>query len=151
MKYSLMSLMVDEELRHEKPSLFQKAMLNGLGEVCPEDIGEVYTLLRKHGIPMSNGTASFGDLVRFTRENGFDGLDLMSFQMEREGKELRAILEKYDVVLSAVNIITPFSEANCEAVFQEMLRNAKAEIDRAVRPARRRSCWCPAVIARARA
>ena len=30
-----------------------------------------------------------------------------------------------------MNIITPFSESNCGAVFQEMLRNAKAEIDRA--------------------
>ena len=39
MKYGLISLMVDEELRHEKPSLFQNAML---GEECPEDIEEVY-------------------------------------------------------------------------------------------------------------
>ena len=30
-----------------------------------------------------------------------------------------------------MNIITPFSESNCGAVFQKMLRNTKAEIDRA--------------------
>ena len=133
MKYSLMSLMVDEELRHEKPNMMMKAMLMGMGIAdCPEDVDEVYALLNRYGVPMTNGTASFEDLVRFTKENGFDGLDLMSFQMECSGSKLRAILEKYDVVLSAVNIITPFSEANTEELFQEMLCRTKVELDQAI-------------------
>lgn len=133
MKYSLMSLMVDEELRHEKSNFFMRTLLASVGvEQCPEDVDEVCRLLEQHGLPVPNGKATFEDMVRFVRENGFDGLDLMSFQMERPGSELRAILEKYDVVLSAVNIITPFSEADTEELFREMLRSTKAEIDRAV-------------------
>ena len=128
MKYSLMSHMIDGELHHEKPGFIVKTILNSMGLECPQRADEAYALLNEHGVPMTNGTASFEDMVRFARENGFDGLDLMSYQMELEPEAVRAIMERY----GAVNVIMPFSEATNEGAFQGMLGAAKAEIDRAV-------------------
>ena len=132
MKFSLMSLMVDDELYHQKPTFIMQTILGAMGETCPDNAEDAYKLLNERGVPLTNGTASFEDLVRFVKENGFDGLDMMSYQMEMDPKEHKAILEKYGVVLSAVNIIMPFSEANCEEAFRGMLMGAKAQIDHAV-------------------
>ncbi|MBR1497670.1 MAG: sugar phosphate isomerase/epimerase [Oscillospiraceae bacterium] len=132
MKYSLMSLMVDSELRHERVNFILGAMLAGAGiREAPASADEAYRLLNELGIPVKNGTASFEDMVCFAKENNFDGLDLMYFQMEAEGRELRAILEKYGVVLSAVNIIMPFSDAVDEDRFQELLHETQHAIDEA--------------------
>lgn len=133
MKYSLMSLMVDDELRHEKTNFILKAMLHMVGvSEMPEDADTAYHILNERGIPFKNGTASFEDLVRFTKENGFDGLDMMSFQMDLEGEEHKVILEKYGVTLSAVNIIIPFSDAKSPEAFEAMLSDAKNAIDQAI-------------------
>ena len=133
MKYSLMSLMVDSELRHNTVNFMLSAMLRAAGvQDIPQDADEAYALAGERGLPLKNGTASFEDLVRFTKEHGFDALDMMSYQMEAPGETLREILEKYGVTLSAVNIISPFSEAADEADFQRMLERTKAEIDLAI-------------------
>ena len=133
MKYSLMSLMVDSELRHNTVNFMLSAMLRATGvQDIPRDADAAYALAGERGLPLRNGTASFEDLVRFTKEQGFDALDMMSYQMEAPGGTLREILEKYGVTLSAVNIIAPFSEAADEEEFQQMLERTRAEIDRAI-------------------
>ena len=133
MKYSLMSLMVDEQLHHEKVNFILGSILAAVGiQDIPDTADEAYAMLNQRGIPMQNGTASFEDLVRFTAENGFDGLNMMSFQMELTGAEHRAILEKYGVVLSDANVIVPFSDAATEEEFQAVLEQSKALIDQAV-------------------
>ena len=133
MKYSLMSLMVDEQLHHEKVNFILGAILSAVGiQDIPDTADEAYAMLNQRGIPMRNGTASFEDLVRFTAENGFDGLNMMSFQMELSGAEHRAILEKYGVVLSDANVIVPFSDAENEEAYQAILADSKTLIDQAV-------------------
>ena len=133
MKYSLMSLMLDSELKHQAPNLIHVAMLHSVGvREIPSTAEACCALLNERGIPMREGSAGFEDLVRFTAENGFDGLDMTSFELELEGSEHKAILERYGVKLSAVNIIMPFSEATTEAEYQEMLEATKRDIDKAV-------------------
>ena len=133
MKYSLMSLMVEPALRKEKLNFILRSMLANAGiSETPTDAEEAFRLLRAHGIQAVNGTASFEDMVRFTKEAGFDGLDLMAFQMEQEGKALRSVLERHGVTLSSVNLLIPFSEAADETAFQDRLNEAKHGIDEAV-------------------
>ena len=150
MKYSLMSLMVDSELKHETVNLIHRMMLRSVGVTeMPETAEEAFRLLIEHGIPMRNGSACFEDLVRFTKENGFDGLDMMSFEMELPGSEHRATLEKYGVVLSAVNILTPFSEAADEAEFGRMAEDTRRELDRAIEAGARKILLVPGGYGRA--
>lgn len=145
MKYSLMSHMVDAMLKHEKTNFILSSILGGMGIVeIPEDAEAAYHLLNEHGVPMTNGSASFEDMVVFTKEHGFDGLDLMSYQMELPAKEVKSIMEKHDVVLSAFNIIVPFSEADSEEVFQGMLAYGKSEIDKGIEAGAREILFVPA-------
>ena len=133
MKYSLMSFMVRSELRQEKVTFMAVGgllMRAGIHEF-PETADEAYRMLNERGIPAKNGTATFEDMVRFAKENGFDGLDMMSYQIEQDPKEMKAILEKYDLPLTAVNIIAQFSSAETEEDYQKVLANTKAEIDQA--------------------
>ena len=125
--------MVDSDLHHEKPSFILLDQLTRAGiRETPKSVDEACRLLNEKGIPAKNGTASFEDMVRFTKESGFDGLDLMAYQMEAEGGALRAVLEQHGVTLSSVNIVMPFSEAGSEAMFRGMLEAAKTAIDEAV-------------------
>lgn len=146
MKYSLMSLMVDEELYHKNTSFIIKYILQDLGAAdIPKEADEAYRILNQKGIPMHNGTADFEELVRFTKENGFDGLDMMSFQMELPGKEMKEILEKYNVPLSSVNIISPFSEVLTEDEYQTMLADTFAALDQAAEAGAKNVLLVPAV------
>ncbi len=129
-KYSLMSLMVDSELRHEKVGFILEAILRGVGvDNIPKYADDAYAILNARGIPMKNGTASFEDMVRFAKENGFDGLNLMYFQMELPPEKVKSIMDKYDLPLSSVNIIMPFSEVKNEEMYQGMLHAACHAID----------------------
>ena len=80
---------------------------------------------------MKNGTMTFEDLVKLAKDCGYDGLDLMSFHFEIPGAEAKKILERYGIVLSAVNLIMPFANASTEEKFTVMLSRAKAAIDQA--------------------
>lgn len=132
MKYSLMSLMVDTELKLEKPNFIHMAILNDMGyEGKDPTIDEVFEYLNAHGVPMKNGTMTFEDLVKLAKDCGYDGLDLMSFHFEIPGAEAKKILERYGIVLSAVNLIMPFANASTEEKFTVMLSRAKAAIDQA--------------------
>lgn len=132
MKYSLMSLMVDTELKLMKPNFIHMSILNDMGyEGKDPTIDEVFEFLNAHGVPMKNGTMTFEDLVKLAKDCGYDGLDLMSFHFEIPGAEAKKILDKYGVVLSAVNLIMPFANASTEEKFNVMLSRAKATIDQA--------------------
>ncbi|MCD8216920.1 MAG: sugar phosphate isomerase/epimerase [Clostridiales bacterium] len=145
MKYSLMSFMVDEELKHTKPNFILTSILRSCGvNEIPSDVEKVYEMLNSFGIPMKNGSASFEDLVRFTKEQGFSGLDMMYFQMELPGSEMREILERYQVVLSAVNIIIPFSEADCPEALEGMFQAACKAIDHAAEAGAKNILFMPA-------
>lgn len=132
MKYSLMSLMIDEKLRLTKPNFIHLAMAEQMGYTGDkESLEDVFAFLNQKGIPIQNGTMEFEDYVRFAKENGFDGIDMMSFHFEEDGKKAAKILEKYGVVLSAVNSIIPFVNAKTEEDFERCFREAKDIIDRA--------------------
>lgn len=130
MKYSLMSLMIDPLLVVTKPSFIHMHMLEMLGyEGDVPTVDEMFAYFESHGVPMKNGTMTFEDMVRFAKESGFDGLDLMSFELTVPGEEARRILEKYDLVLSSANVIVPLANAMNEEKYQSLLTMAKGEID----------------------
>lgn len=132
MKYSLMSLMVSDELKVTKPNFIHMAMLKDLGyEGENPTIEEAFEFLNEHDISVKNGNMSFEDYVRFAKDNGYDGIDMMDFHLEVEGKEARRILNKYGIVLSSVNIIIPFSNVKTKNEFENMLRKAKNTIQHA--------------------
>lgn len=133
MNYSLMSLMLDGHLKMTKPSFIQLGVAWELGFQGGPDspLEEVLAYLNAHGVPMRNGEMSFEDLVRFARDSGYDGVDMMSFHFEEEGGRAREILEKYGVALSAVDIIVPFVNAVSPDKFRTFFNKAKETIDQA--------------------
>lgn len=132
MKYSLMSLMIDKELTIKKPSFIQILMMRGMGYDGPEPTAEeMFHFFREHGMDVKNGTMTFRDYVRFAKEKGFDGVDMMSFHFEEDGESARQILEEYGITLSAVNIIAPFADAESKEQFDKTLQEVTEVIDRA--------------------
>ncbi len=148
MKYSLMSLMVDTELKLMKPNFIHMSILKDMGyEGNDPTIDEVFEFLNAHGVPMKNGTMTFEDLVKLAKDCGYDGLDLMSFHFELPGAEAKEILDKYGIVLSAVNLIIPFANASTEEKYQVMLSRAKATIDQTSEAGCRNMLLMPTVYA----
>jgi len=133
MKYSLMSLMIGDELKIKKPSFIQVIIMRSMGYEGPdpESAEEFFSFMNSRGIPAKNGTMTFRDMVKFAKENGFDGLDCMSFHFEEDGETAKQILEEFDLPLTAVNIIAPFSGADTEEQFQGVLAGVKEVMDRA--------------------
>ena len=132
MKYSLMSLMIDQELKVTKPSFIHKMILRDLGyEGEVQDIGEMFRFFQDHGIPMKNGTMSFRDYVCFAKESGYDGVDVMSFHFEEDPESARSILEEYGINFSAIDIITEFANAETEEMYEQILSEVKQILDRA--------------------
>lgn len=148
MKYSLMSLMVDTELKLMKPNFIHMSILKDMGyEGNDPTIDEVFEFLNAHGVPMKNGTMTFEDLVKLAKDCGYDGLDLMSFHFELPGAEAKEILDKYGIVLSAVNLIIPFANASTEEKYQVMLSRARAAIDQTSEAGCRNMLLMPTVYA----
>ena len=132
MKYSLMSLMIDQEIKITKPSFIHKMILHDLGyEGEVQDIGEMFQFLQSHGIPMKNGTMTFRDYVRFAKESGFDGIDVMAFHFEEDGESAGKILEEYGITFSAIDIIVEFGNAVTEEMYRQKLSEVKQVMDRA--------------------
>lgn len=132
MKYSLMSLMIDKELKIKKPSFIQMIILRAMGYEGPEPtVEEMFAFFQSHGMPAENGTMTFRDMVRFAKENGFDGVDMMSFHFEEDGETAREALEEFGITLSAVNIIAPFTGADTDEKFEKTLDDVKEVMDRA--------------------
>ena len=132
MKYSLMSLMIDKALKVTKPSFIHRLILNDLGyqgEV--HDIEEMFRFFQDHGIPMKNGTLTFRDYVRFAKENGFDGIDVMSFHFEEEGEIARKCLEEYGITFSAIDIVAEFGNAVTDEMFEQRFSEVKQVLDKA--------------------
>lgn len=79
----------------------------------------------------TEATIPYDKILKVLDEENYDGLDLMSFHFEIPGAEAKKILERYGIVLSAVNLIMPFANASAEEKFTVMLSRAKAAIDQA--------------------
>lgn len=123
---------MDQLLKLEKPNFIHLSIMKSMGyEGQNPTIDEVFEFLNSHGMPAKNGTMTFEDLVKLAKDNGYDGLDMMSFHFDIDGKEARKILEKYGITLAAVDVIIPFANASTEEKFQTMLTRAKAVIDQA--------------------
>ena len=134
MKYSLMSHMIDQEIKLKKPTFIHRLILRDMGYTGEDPtLEEAFAFLNAHGFPAKNGSLSFRDLVRFARENGFDGLDMMAHHFDEDPAEARAVLEEYGVTLSAVNVLVPFSDAGSDGEFAGMLQNAKETLIKATR------------------
>ena len=133
MKYSLMTLMIQDEIKVKKPSFIQKIIMRSMGYDGPEpeEAEEFYQFMNSRGIPAQNGTMTFRDVVKFAKDKGFDGVDAMSFHFEEDGETARQILEEFDIPLTAVNIIAPFSGADTEEQFQGVLAEVTEVMDRA--------------------
>ena len=131
MKYSLMSHMIDEEVKLKKPTLIHKLIMQDMGYQGPEPtLEEAFAFLNAHGFPAKNGSLSFRDIVRFAKEHGFDGVDMMSHHFEEDPAEAKAALEEYGINFSALNVLVPFTEAVNDEMFNAMLAQAKDMIDR---------------------
>lgn len=132
MKYSLMSLMIDQELKIQKPSFIQKIIMRQMGYTGPdpENAEDFFRFMNERGIPAENGSLSFADYVKFAKEHGFDGVDVMSFHFEEEGTEARRILEENGITLSSVNIIAQFGNAVTEEAFDTCFKEVKEVMDR---------------------
>lgn len=131
MKYSLMSHMIDSELKYTKPSFIHQMILRDLGYKGDySSIDEAMQFFADNGVPIKNGSLTFRDFIRFAAENGFDGVDVMSFFFEEAGDEAKEILEEYGVTLAAVNILTEFSNASTEEAFQNIYSQVTSMIDK---------------------
>ncbi len=131
MKYSLMSLMIDREIRIKKPSFIQILIMRSMGyDGAEPTVDEMFAYLNEHGIPAKNGTMSFRDLVKFAKENGFDGLDMMSFHFEIDGKEAKEALDEFGITLSAIDIIAPFAGADTKEKRDVVFAEVKDVFDR---------------------
>ena len=124
--------MLDKELKIKKPSFIQMLILRSMGYEGPEPaVDDMFEFFTSHGMPSRNGTMTFRDYVRFARDNGFDGVDMMSFHFEEDGAEARKILEEYKITLSSVNIVSTFSECPDDAAVEKAFLEVKAVIDNA--------------------
>ena len=132
MKYSLMSLMISKELKVSKPSFIHIEMAKKLGYIGDvTSLEKLFCFLHEKGIPMKNGTMEFEDYVRFAKESGYDGIDMMSFHFEEDGQKAKEILEQYGIALSAVNIIVPFANASTKEQADILFQQAAEVMDRA--------------------
>ncbi len=146
MKYSLMSLMIDSELKVSKPNFIHMHILDTLGYTGDvPTVDEMFNIFEEKGVPIKNGTMTFEDMVRFAKETGFDGLDLMSFNLTVPGTEAKEILEKYGIVLSSANVIIPFAGAMSEEEYQRMMIQAKSDIDECCAAGAKQIMMVPAV------
>lgn len=132
MKYSLMSLMLNKELKVSKPNFIHMEMAKKLGYFGDfTSLEKLFCFLHEKGIPIQNGTMEFEDFVRFAKESGYDGIDMMSFHFEEDGEKAKTILEKYGITLSAVNIIVPFINATTQEQADHLMNQVSEVIDRA--------------------
>lgn len=131
MKYSLMSHMIDSELKYSKPSFIHKMILNDLGYAGDySDIDAAMQFFADCKVPIKNGSMTFSDFVRFAGENGFDGVDVMSSFFEEADDNAKEILEENKVTLAAVNILTEFSNASSEEEFRNIYTEVIRVIDK---------------------
>ena len=124
--------MIDQELKMKKPSFIHRMILRDLGYDGPDmEMEEMFRFFQNHGIPIKNGTMSFRDYVRFAKEAGFDGIDMMAFHFDEDGISARQILEEYGITLSAVDIICEFGNAVTEEAFRQKYEETVEIMERA--------------------
>ncbi len=131
MKYSLMTHMIDREIKLKKPTFIHLLIMKDMGyQGQAPTLEEAFAFLRAHGIPVENGAMTFRDVVKFAKDNGFDGVDVMAHHFSESGEDAKAVLREFGITLSAINIIEPFSESANEAEFNAHLEAVKDVIDR---------------------
>lgn len=131
MKYSLMTHMIDKEIKLKKPTFIHLLIMKHMGYEGPEPtLEEALEFLRSHGMEAENGTMTFRDCVKFAKDHGYEGIDAMSHHFEEEPEDAKAALEEFGITLSAIDIIEPFSESANEEEFQAHLAKVKSVIDR---------------------
>ena len=132
MKYSLMSLTLGNLIKVTKPSFLQVNMARAMGlQIEDPTLDQVLEFLAGKGFPAKKGTMTFEDCIKFAKETGFDGYDMMCFHLEGDGAEAKKILEKYDFQLSGVAIIVEFANAMTPEEFDKCFAYAKEHMDRA--------------------
>lgn len=132
MKYSLMSLSLGNLIKVTKPNPFQLGMAKGMGlQIENPTLDEVLEFLSSKGFPAKKGAMTFEDCIKFAKESGFDGYDMMCFHLEGDGAEAKKILEKYGMTLSGVSIVVEFASASTPEEFDKCFAYAKEHIDRA--------------------
>ena len=132
MKYSLMSLTLGNLIKVTKPSFLQVSMAKRMG-LAVEDptLDQILEFMASKGFPAKKGTMTFEDCIKFAKETGFDGYDMMCFHLEGDGKEAKEILEKYGMTMSGSTIIVEFANADTPEEFDKCFAYAKEHMDRA--------------------
>lgn len=132
MKYSLMSLSLGSQIKVTKPSLLQVNMAKAMGlQIEDPTLDQVLEFLSGKGFPAKKGTMTFEDCVKYAKEAGFDGYDMMCFHLEGDGAEAKKILEKYGMTMTGSTIIVEFASATTPEEFDKCFAYAKEHIDRA--------------------
>ena len=92
MKYSLMSLMIDQEVKIKKPNFIQMIIMRSMGYDGPEpSVEEMFRFLNEHGIPAENGSMTFRDIVRFAKECAFWGTGHPGVPARVQGQRFPAV------------------------------------------------------------
>ena len=132
MKYSLMSLTLGNLIKVTKPSFLQVSMAKRMGlAVENPTLDQILEFMSSKGFPAQKGTMTFEDCIKFAKETGFDGYDMMCFHLEGDGAEAKKILEKYGMTMSGTTIIVEFANADTPEEFDKCFAYAKEHMDRA--------------------
>ncbi len=132
MKFSLMSLATGNLIKVEKPGFLQVNLAKAMGfSIEDPTVDQVIDFLSGKGFPVRKGTMSFEECVRFAKEAGFDGYDMMCYHLEGDGAEAKAILENYGMTMSGSTIIVEFASADTSEAFDKCFAYAKEHMDRA--------------------
>jgi sugar phosphate isomerase/epimerase len=129
-----MSMSMGNYLKISKPTFIHIIIARGMGfvpqgnEVTLDDLRAFYS---SKGMPFVIGDMEFDEFVMFAKETGYQAVDCMDFHLEISGSQARKILEKHGMVLSSLNVIADFANANNDEKFNRALGSVKAGIDKA--------------------
>ena len=71
----------------------------------------------------------FEEFVALAKEAGYEAVDVMAPHIDVSGTQAKAILEKYDMTLSCVDMIAGFQDCVTEESYQQLLGEVKGYID----------------------
>jgi sugar phosphate isomerase/epimerase len=130
-KYVLISVVMQNDFKTEKPTLFavigaRRLGFDKKGPVSHEDLAAFY---KEKGMPYKLGEMTFEEFVIIAKEAGYDGVDMMAMHLDLPGKEIRRILDKHGMVLTTINVISCFCAAKTDEEMQQKIEEAKRYID----------------------
>jgi len=132
-KYALMSMVNVNGFKTEKPTFFAMigARMQGFdkkGPVTHEDLAEFFAA---KGQDYKPGTMTFEDFVIWAKEAGYDGVDMMATFMDLPGKEIKGILDRHNMELVSISLISSFCAARTDEEMQAKIEEARHYIDMA--------------------